>query len=139
MIVIVLYMDAPSHSYFYDIAMFGIMSLLFSVIFYLVENYLPLFGYYGAYSDNLSIRFLLTVFAVMMITFLSKLAVSTLEFERNPSLIDIYKDHFNTCPNILDLYLDPKLDNSSCKRLSPNLNDSMIKSRRVVEVEMVPV
>ena len=77
-IIIVNYIDTQAHSLVFEIMVFICASLIFSALFYIVENYLPLLGYFHAYTDNFNLRFLLAIFAVTMIVLLVKLAVTTL-------------------------------------------------------------
>ena len=93
----------------YEIFVFIIASLVLSAIFYIVENFFPLLGYFHAYSDVFNLRFFLAIFAVTMIILLTKLALVTLEFELYPSITDIYKLHREHNPDILDDVVGRKL------------------------------
>lgn len=139
-IIIVNYLDTQAHSVIYEICVFVFASLVLSSLFYIVENYLPLLGYFHAYTDNFNLRFLLAIFAVTMIVLLTKLAMVTLEFELYPSIIDIYKANREQHPDILDDLLGKRLEGvSSIKRFSLDFQSGDIKNRSKVDIELIPV
>ena len=111
--VIVVSMDAQTFPLAYILGCFVFTSVILTIVFYLVENYFPLLGYYLGYTDNFNMRYYLTIFAICTIVFGIKLMMNTLEFELYPSLVDIYKTHMHTNPNILDDLLGRQVDNMS--------------------------
>lgn len=102
------YIDTQYHNLPFEIGVFIIGSLVFSSLFYVVENYFPLLGYYKAYSDNFNMRFFLTCLVICLIVLLAKYLYVAFQFEFEPTLIDIYKKHMHTNPYILDSILNNK-------------------------------
>jgi phospholipid-translocating ATPase len=141
-IIVVNYIDTQSHPPAYTWFVFIFASLILSALFFVVENYLPLIGYYETYTDNFNARFYLTVFATISLVGLAKMALSTFYFEMEPSLIDIYKVHMDKNPHILD-----DISYSRIRDLSSSRRDCLMleppsrihKERNSFEGEMVPV
>ena len=111
--IIVVTIDAQSFPMAYVLGCFVFTSIILTIVFYVVENYFPLLGYYMGYSDNFNMRFYLTIFAITAIVFAIKLMMNTLEFELYPSLIDTYKVNMHTNPHILDDLLGRQVDSLS--------------------------
>ena len=68
------YIDTRTRTYFFEVLIFFVCTVLATVAFYIAENYLPIMGYYEHYTDNLNLRFWLTIFLVVSIVYLVKIA-----------------------------------------------------------------
>ncbi len=62
-------------------------------------------GYYMHYTDNLNLRFWLTIFLVVAIVYLAKVGTDFYYIEENPSIIDMYSIAKNAEVTDLDSFL----------------------------------
>ena len=84
------YMDTKTRTYFLEIFIFGIGTCLATAIFALAENYMVVMEAYLHYTDNLNMRFWFTIFFVVAVIYLIKLAADFYFIEENPTIIDLY-------------------------------------------------
>jgi hypothetical protein len=84
------YLDTKTRTYFLEVLIFGICTLLGTVVFVFAENYMTVMGHYLHYTDNLNMRFWFTIFFVIAVIYLAKVAADFYFIEENPSILDLY-------------------------------------------------
>lgn len=72
-VTMVNYIDTRTRNYFFEGFVFVVGTAIATASFYIAENFLPIMGYYYIYTDNLNLRFWLTVFLVVSLVYLSKI------------------------------------------------------------------
>jgi hypothetical protein len=84
------YIDTRTRTYFFEFIIFFVCTVVATASFYVAENYLPIMGYYENYTDNFNLRFWLTIFLVISIVYLVKIAADLYFVEENPTILDKY-------------------------------------------------
>lgn len=89
-VTLINYVDTRTRTYFFEGFIFFVATALASAAFYIAENFLPIMGYYYVYTDNLNLRFWLTIFLVITSVYLAKIGADFYFAEENPSILDKY-------------------------------------------------
>ena len=80
--------DHRTHTYFLDIFVFHVLTLLFSIVYFIVENTGLLGDLAGIHTDNLVFKVYFKVLLMGLIPLLFKIAYRTYEVDDDPDIID---------------------------------------------------
>jgi phospholipid-translocating ATPase len=89
-VTLVNYIDTRTRTYFFEVIIFFVCTALATASFYIAENYLPIMGYFNDYTDNLNLRFWLTIFLVVTVVYMVKIAAEFYLIDESPSILDKY-------------------------------------------------
>lgn len=75
------YLDTRTRTYFFEIIIFFVMTVIPTGSYYIAENYFAAMNYYHNYTDNMNLRFWLTIFFIVSVIYIIKVAIQTYEIE----------------------------------------------------------
>lgn len=89
-VTLINYIDTRTRTWFFEIGIFFIGTAITIAAFYIAENYLQIMGYKLIYTDNLNLRFWLTIFLAITTVYLVKVGTEFYLTEENPCILDRY-------------------------------------------------